>query len=137
LEGEDVDSFGKKLLQAGAGLSSRPPEEIVSSDLKVYEADGMRFAIGQVEVTDLVQLEEHHRELYDATKELRDGRGLDFAMLMVTDVVGGSSRLILADAPPELEDLPYRRESENLLVAEGVVSRKKQLLPVVLSLLED
>ncbi len=58
-------------------------------------------------------------------------------MVMVTDVVGGSSRLILSDPPPELDDLPYRRESKKLMLAEGVVSRKKQLLPVVLSLLEN
>lgn len=137
LEEETVETFGNKLLQAGAGLSSRDPGEIVSSDLKVYETNGVRFAIGQVEVTDPVQLEEHYGELYEATRELREVRALDFAMLMVTDVVGGSSRLILADAPPELEDLPYRKESDKLLIADGLVSRKKQLLPVVLSLLED
>jgi manganese-dependent inorganic pyrophosphatase len=137
LEGESVESFGRQLLQAGVGLSSRDPEDIVGSDLKVYEADGRRFAIAQVEVSDPLQIEEHLPDLYQATRALQESRGLDFAMLMVTDVVGGSSSLILSDPPPELDDLPYRRESEKLMLAEGVVSRKKQLLPVVLSLLEN
>ncbi len=58
-------------------------------------AGGLRFAIAQAEVTDLVQLDEHQERLTQALIALRDQRGLDFAMLMVTDVVGGSSRLLL------------------------------------------
>ena len=57
-------------------------------------------------------------------------------MLMVTDVVGGSSRLILTNDLPILGDLPYPKQPDGTLLAEDVVSRKKQLLPVVLGLLE-
>jgi manganese-dependent inorganic pyrophosphatase len=58
-------------------------------------------------------------------------------MLMVTDVVGNASRLILVDAPPILDDMPYLRKSDGTFLAEGMVSRKKQLLPAVLGLLEE
>lgn len=136
LAGESVQSYGKQVLNASAGLSARKPEEIVSTDLKVYEAGGFRFAITQAEVTDLLQLAEHLEALRVALTALRDKRGLDFAMLMVTDVVGGSSRLILTDEPPQLSDLPYPPQPDGTRLAEGVVSRKKQLLPVVLGLLE-
>jgi manganese-dependent inorganic pyrophosphatase len=68
---------------------------------------------------------------------LRAQRSLDFAMLMVTDVVKNSSRLVLVNAPPVLQDLPYPRQPDETHLATGVVSRKKQLLPVVLGLLEE
>lgn len=136
LAGENIQSFGKQVLDAGAGLTSRDPDEVVSTDLKVYEADSYRFAIAQAEVTDLVQLSEHLEKLNRALKGLRDKRALDFAMLMVTDVVRGSSRLLVTDEPPELSDLPYPTQPDGTRRAEGVVSRKKQLLPVVLGLLE-
>jgi manganese-dependent inorganic pyrophosphatase len=136
LAGESVQSYGKQILSASAGLSARKPDEIVSTDLKIYEAGGYRFAIAQAEVTDLLQLAEHLESLRAALTALRDKRGLDFAMLMVTDVVNGSSRLILTDEPPELSDLPYPPQPDGTRLAEGVVSRKKQLLPVVLGLLE-
>ncbi len=136
LAGETVQSYGKQVVDAGAGLSSRDPDEVVSTDLKVYEADSYRFAIAQAEVTDLVQLAEHLEKLNKALKALRDKRALDFAMLMVTDVVRGSSRLLITDEPPELGDLPYPTQPDGTRRAEGVVSRKKQLLPVVLGLLE-
>lgn len=137
LTGETIQSYGKQVLNAGAGLSSRRPDEVVSTDLKAYEAGDYRFAISQAEVTDLLQLTEHMEALNTSLKTLRDQRALDFAMLMVTDVVGGSSRLLITNEPPELGDLPYPRDQDGSRFAEGVVSRKKQLLPVVLGLLES
>jgi manganese-dependent inorganic pyrophosphatase len=137
LEGETILSFGEQLLNAGSGLASRAPQEIVSTDIKMYEAGGYNFAIAQAEVTDLLQLEEHLGPLRQSLQELRDKRGLDFAMLMVTDVVQGSSRLLLTDEIPVLSELPYPRLLDGTRKAEGVVSRKKQLLPVVLGLLES
>jgi manganese-dependent inorganic pyrophosphatase len=137
LKGETVQSFGTALLSAGAGLSNRKPEEIVSNDIKAYEAGGFKLAIAQAEVTDLVQLAEHLAPLTKALDELKDKRGLDFAMLLITDIVRGSSRLILSsNAPPILDDLPYPPLNDGTRQAKGVVSRKKQLLPVVLGLLE-
>src|SRR5688572_27861319 len=137
LKGETIESYGKAILSAGAGLSNRKPEEIVSTDIKAYEAGGFKLAIAQAEVTDLMQLAEHLESLTKALNDLRDKRGLDFAMLLVTDVVRGSSRLMISsNHPPILNDLPYPPLPDNTRDAPGVVSRKKQLLPVVLGLLE-
>ncbi|HCB02460.1 MAG TPA: hypothetical protein DEP19_08770 [Anaerolineae bacterium] len=137
MKGETIESFGKNLLSAGAGLSHRKPEEIVSTDIKAYEAGGFKLAIAQAEVTDLMQLEEHLESLTKALDDLRDKRGLDFAMLLITDVVRGTSRLMISsNYPPILNDLPYPPLPDFTRDAPGVVSRKKQLLPVVLGLLE-
>jgi manganese-dependent inorganic pyrophosphatase len=136
LAGETIKSYGEQVLHAGSGLNTRSAEEIVNTDLKLYEAGGLAFAIAQVEVTDLLQLDEHREALLKALMDLRDRRGLNFAMLMVTDVLRGSSRLLLTNEPPALGDLPYPLQTDGSRMAEGVVSRKKQLLPVVLGLLE-
>jgi manganese-dependent inorganic pyrophosphatase len=136
LAGEKIQSYGQQVLTAGAGISTRDPEDVVSNDLKLYEAGGFRFAVAQAEVTDLVELEDHLEQIKGALEALRERRGLDFAMLMVTDVVGKSSRLVVVNPPPVLDDLPYPRIN-GLLIAEGLVSRKKQLLPAVLGLLES
>lgn len=137
LAGETVQSFGKKVLDSGAGLATRDPQMIVTSDLKLYEAGGMEFAIAQVEVTSLLQLDEHLEQLKQALEQLQQSRGLSFSMLMVTDVVSGSSRLLISNEPPVLGGLPYPRQPDGTRLAEGVVSRKKQLLPIVLGLLES
>jgi manganese-dependent inorganic pyrophosphatase len=136
LSGETIHSFGEQLIHSGAGLATRDPAEIVNADLKMYEAGGFRFGIAQVEVTNFAQLADHLGTLHQALVALRDGNGLDFAMLMVTDVVRSSSRLLITDDVPALEVLPYSHLADGTLRAKGVVSRKKQLLPVVLGALE-
>jgi manganese-dependent inorganic pyrophosphatase len=136
LAGETIETYGKAIIQAGAGLESRDSMDIVSSDLKLYQAGGFTFAIAQAEVTNQLQLTDNLERVTDALNKLREQRGLDFAMLMVTDVVGNSSRLVLVNPPPLLDDLPYPKLQDGSFQAEDVVSRKKQLLPVVLGLLE-
>jgi manganese-dependent inorganic pyrophosphatase len=136
LEGETIESYGEHVIKAGTGITSRDPNQLVRTDTKVYQAGGLDFAIAQAEVTDLLLLKERLPFLKQALCDLRDKRGLDFAMLMVTDVVDSSSRLLLTDELPILGDLPYPKQIDGTLLAEDVVSRKKQLLPVVLGLLE-
>ncbi len=137
LKGETLQSYGQSILTAGVGLANRRPEEIVSTDIKQFEAGGLKFAIAQVEVTDLLQIGEHLEPLRQALDALKDKRGLDFAILLITDVVRSTSRLLLTSSPPPiLNDLPYPPLSDGTRDAPGVVSRKKQLLPIVLGLLE-
>lgn len=136
LKGESIDSFGDAVLKAGAGISTRDPDEIVTSDTKTYNSGGLNFGIAQAEVTDLVQVDKHLPELKEALEKLRVNKALDFTILMVTDVVQGSSRLIFINPPSVFDDLPYPGRSDGTRFAKGVVSRKKQLLPVILSILE-
>lgn len=137
LKGDTLQSFGEQVLQAGAGLSTRDPQEIVSTDMKTYEAAGLKFAVAQAEVTDLMQLRDYLKPIQTSLEILQQTRSLDFTMLMVTDVVRGSSSLVSINTPPILEDLPYPRQADGTRLAKGVVSRKKQLLPAILSLLGE
>jgi manganese-dependent inorganic pyrophosphatase len=137
LAGETIQSYGKSVIQAGVGLESRDAMDIVTTDLKLYQAGRYNFAIAQAEVTNQLQLSDNLERVTVALGSLCAQRGLDFAMLMVTDVVGNSSRLVMVNPPPILDDLPYPHLADGTLQADGVVSRKKQLLPVVLGLLEE
>ncbi|MEM7347744.1 MAG: DHHA2 domain-containing protein, partial [Chloroflexota bacterium] len=132
LAGQTIQSFGEQLLQAGSGLASRAPDEIVNGDFKMYEAGGLKFGVSQVEVTNRSQLREHLEELQVAIIKAQNEKNLDFVMLMVTDVVRKASRLLLTSEVPALESLPFPRRPDNTFDAEGVVSRKMQLLPAIL-----
>jgi manganese-dependent inorganic pyrophosphatase len=136
LEGETIESYGAQILEAGAGLATRDPAEIVSADFKVYDTEGIRFGISQVEVTNFGHLGDHLDALRDALIGLSESKGLEFVMLMVTDVVRRTSRLLITDIVPALDILPYPKLADGTLDAQGIVSRKKQLLPVILGALE-
>lgn len=136
LKNETLESYAEKILSAGSGLGTRPADEIINGDLKIYNAGEYKFSISQVEVTDLYELNKHLDSLGKALKNFRESKDLNFSVMMVTDVVRGSSKLILEEPPAILEDLPYKHNSDGTLIAEDVVSRKKQLVPAILSLLE-
>lgn len=133
---ENIRTFAEKVLAAGSGLKTRSSEEIVSGDIKQYASGSLQFAVAQVEVESLYELEECRLEISEALEALRISRKLDFIILMVTDVTKGSSRLLMENTPLILNDLPYKLLADGTLHADGIVSRKKQLIPAILSLLE-
>lgn len=134
---ETFDSFGRKVISAGSGLHTRPAEDVVTTDLKIYHQEPFQFAIAQAEVSDMVEVGEYIPKLQKALEDMQTRKGLDFAMLMVTDVVDGSSRLFVSNPPPLLAGLPYKPLPDGTWFADGIVSRKKQLLPVILGILEQ
>jgi manganese-dependent inorganic pyrophosphatase len=133
---ETLESFAEKILGAGTGLGSQPASEIINRDVKTYNSGGYKFAISQAEVSDLYELNNHKDDLQKALKEFRESRAFDFSVLMVTDVVRGSSRILVENTPAILDDLPFEKNQDGTLSAKGMVSRKKQLVPTILSLLE-
>jgi manganese-dependent inorganic pyrophosphatase len=131
-----IVSFGEALLAAGAGLTVHDVGAILNSDLKIYEAGEFKFGIAQAEVANRHELDERLEALQAGLEDMCEARGLGLAVLMVTDVVRGASRLVLAGQHVAvLDDLPYVRRADGTLDAPDVVSRKKQLLPAILGLL--
>jgi manganese-dependent inorganic pyrophosphatase len=128
--------YGWQLLQAGAGLESRSTESIVSGDYKEYDSAGLRFGVAQVEVTDMLEIESRLDELRAALCAMEKNRGLNFAALMVTDIVGGTSRLLTCLDSHYLDGLPYPRRHDGTSEMPGIVSRKKQLIPAIFSALQ-
>jgi manganese-dependent inorganic pyrophosphatase len=134
LKGEaEIEELGQALLASGAGLGTRSPDEVVNSDLKFYEQNGLTAGIAQVEVASFEELAPRLADLHEALSRLADSRKLGLALLMVTDVVRGNSRLVVQGQSRIIGALPYGQLSDNTLEAPGVVSRKKQLLPAVLA----
>jgi len=132
---ENFHAYGEAVLAAGAGLAVRPMDAVLNTDLKLYEGGDMTFGIAQVEVPNLHELDGRLGEIIEGLNALAEARGLGLAVLMVTDVVRGTSRLVLAGKQAAvLDELPYQRLPDGTLDAPDVVSRKKQLLPAILGL---
>ncbi|MBE2271903.1 MAG: inorganic diphosphatase, partial [Anaerolinea sp.] len=132
-----INAVGDELLGAGAGLGTRPADQIINTDIKFYEENGARVGLAQTEVTNFSEINERLPELLAALNKLADSQKLSLALLMITDVVRGNSRLVAVGQPRLLNALPYAHIGENLLDAPGIMSRKKQLLPMVLAALSE
>jgi manganese-dependent inorganic pyrophosphatase len=134
---QSIADFGQQLLASGAGLGMRPVEEIINTDIKYYETNGAKVGIAQVEVANLSELAPRLDALRKALVEMTKSQKLTLALLMVTDVVLGNSRLVAVGQPRVIATLPYARLDDDTLDAPGIMSRKKQLLPTVLAVLSQ
>lgn len=127
-----VQEFGEKLFSISDNLATQDPDEMILSDFKKYENGGTKMGVGQCEATTLADVNEYAQTYIDALQKVADSQGLDWAILMVTDVLRENSVLLVSDYRAN-RDLPYTRLDKQIYDMPGVVSRKKQLLPILLS----
>lgn len=132
-----VQTLGRKLLMAGAGLGTRLPDEIVKADLKFYEINRQKIAISQVEVTSFETVDARLPELQTALEKLLHDENLILALLMITDILRGDSYLVVEGSTALVAHLPFSRLPNGAFTAPGIVSRKKQLAPMILAGLDN
>jgi manganese-dependent inorganic pyrophosphatase len=131
ITGLSRDEQTKRLFSRLKALQERDPHEVVGADFKVYEEAGLRFGIGQAEVTTLVDADSYADRLIGALEDVAREKGLDWTMLMITDVVKGDSLLLTNGFRDGDGRLVYHRLGDRMYRLSGVLSRKKQLLPEV------
>ena len=135
--GLDIEGYGRELLEKSAVLGKIPPEEIITADFKQYNESGVNFGVGQAEVTSLERLGEQKTGLLNGLEDIRKNRNLDWAMLLITDVIKENS-VLLSTSFPDAEDLlVYKKTEDGLFDLPGILSRKKQLLPELLRVLDE
>lgn len=134
---ESLERFANEMFSTGATLEGRDPLKLVQTDFKEYQENGKHFGIGQCEVTTLSDVDEYKDALFGALETVRQENKLDFVLLMITDVVHENS-VLLSDGLSRYEPkLAYTKESDHKFLLPGVLSRKKQLLPEILRVLEE
>ncbi|MBO5770073.1 MAG: putative manganese-dependent inorganic diphosphatase [Spirochaetales bacterium] len=133
---EDMHKFAQDLFSSASSLAEQDPMKVVEADLKKYFEAGCRFAIGQVEVTNLVEIDSLKEKYIAAVGKERVISNLDWCMLLVTDVINDESVLITTGHDKESR-FYWEKKGDNYYSLPGILSRKKQLLPEVLRILED
>lgn len=133
--GESGESIMQGLLSVASPLTSMSPDKAIVCDAKTYQEGGRKFVLAQIEESQMSVFHQHAKALGLAMERAVAAGGLDFMALMVTDPVRGNSELLFRGAASVLRALPYRRGEHGTLLMPGVLSRKKQLLPEILSAL--
>ena len=131
----DLEAFNHELFSSNTSLSSLDPKKVVGGDFKKYDEHGVKFGIGQVEVSNLVEVPSLVDTYRNALDDEKSRNGLDWAMLLVTDVFKEISMLITTGYDNEYRFL-YEKLGDSFYNLPGILSRKKQLLPEVIRVLE-
>lgn len=126
--GVEVQAFGNEMFSHMESLSTQNPEKAILSDFKRYTEKGTNFGIGQCEVTTLQDVDEYKGAFLAALEDVRAKNGLDWAVVMITNVMKENSILLTTECRAA-RFLPYVPLENGILDMPGVMSRKKQLLP--------
>ena len=127
----DIKELGNEILIAGSNISGREAGELVRQDLKEYSEGKVVYTVSQIEVGNtkevLTRKEEFIKEL---EIECRSRKAL-FSCLLVTDITTLSSIMLIHSDPKFEQFINFPKQEDNAYYLQGVVSRKKQLIPLL------
>lgn len=132
----DLEQFVREFFEVGSSLRTHAAEKVVREDCKEFEDRGHRFSISQIEEIGFELFWDRRDELLQALIQLTQERNLEFSALLVTDIISNGSLLLLSHEPEFWEAINYPTVERQLYKLDDVVSRKKQLLPLISRLLE-
>ena len=138
IAGVNSEQLADDIFNSGSVILANPPEKIVRSDYKIYEEEGIRFAVSQVEELGFGNFWDHAKPIAAALGELREEERLAFAALLVTDINTQNSLLLVKGDATLIQRISYAHvEQDEIFDLPGIVSRKKQLIPYLSSLLKE
>lgn len=130
IAGIDIKEYGLEMLKAGTDLDDFTAKELINLDAKELDKNGIKFVIGQVNTVDIPSVLERQEELEKAIEEELKEKELALFVLAITDILNSNSEiLVLGEKSSVVEKAFDKKLENNRAFLEGVVSRKKQLLP--------
>ncbi len=130
-------TYSSQMFAFGTSLTDRNSEELILGDFKEYNTGNITFGVGQIEVVCFDEFDKIKKQLIEQINKIRLSRSYHFAALLVTDIISSNSRLVFDGIPVLCNCLDYPLLEPNIAELKGVLSRKKQLLPYLLTLFKS
>ena len=130
-----IEEFAKEMFKAGSNLKDKAPEEIFYQDYKKFIAEGdIMFGVGQISSMDEEELKEIKKKLEPFMVSECGRHGVTRVYFMLTSIMNRSTELLFyGEGSREMAESAFGMEAEDgSLYLEGVVSRKKQLIPALM-----
>ncbi|WP_462409737.1 manganese-dependent inorganic pyrophosphatase [Neobacillus sp. Marseille-QA0830] len=132
IAGVDADQYGLEMLKAGADVRDKSIEELLSLDAKGFEMGGSKVTIAQVNVVDVNDVLARQDEIENAISAKISEQNLDLFLFVVTDILTNDSVGLALGSKANAVEKAYNVTLENnTATLKGVVSRKKQIVPVL------
>ncbi|MDT9026478.1 MULTISPECIES: manganese-dependent inorganic pyrophosphatase [Rossellomorea] len=132
IAGVDAEVYGLEMLKAGANMSTKSVAELVTLDAKEFSMGNAKVEVAQINVVDVNDVFGRQAEVEAAMETMIKEKGLDLFLLVVTDILeNDSTALALGSKAAEVEKAFNVTLQNNTALLKGVVSRKKQIVPVL------
>lgn len=133
----DIQTIGKEILTAGSRIKDRSAAEVIHQDMKEYKEAKVSYTVSQIEVGNLKEIMDRKKEFLEELEiERRSNKAL-FASLLVTDITQLSSLLFIEYDERFEQFITFPKQEKNIYFLKDVVSRKKQLVPLLTEQVEN
>ncbi|WP_046216165.1 manganese-dependent inorganic pyrophosphatase [Paenibacillus wulumuqiensis] len=132
IAGVDAEKYGLDMLKAGADLSGKSVEQLISLDAKEFQMGDAKVEIAQVNTVDVNDVLSQKAALETAINAVIEKKGLDLFLFVVTDILNNDSVGLALGKRTDVVEKAYNVSLDNhTAMLKGVVSRKSQVVPVL------
>lgn len=132
----DYEKYAIEMFKAGTSLKGKTVKEVVSTDIKKFHNDDITFAISQIFTLDYEEILNKKEEYVKEISNINENKEYDFTILLVTDIIKNGSYILFTDtAKTYLENAFNISNLEQGYYLEGLVSRKKQIVPQIMDVM--
>ena len=137
IAGIDAKSYALDMLKAGTDISDLSAGEIVELDAKLLEESGKRIIIDQVNTAEINDVFSRREEIEKAMNNEISDKNLNLFIFVITDIINTNSKLIVLGPDSSIAEKAFntKLDNEHSMLLEGVVSRKKQIVPPIVKCL--
>lgn len=134
-----VEEFAREMFKAGSNLKSKEPEEIFYQDFKTFSINDVSFGVGQINAMTREELAEIKERIKPYMEASLGKMSVNMAFFMLTDIIGESTELLfVGNNAEELIENAFNVSLEgDSFRLDGVISRKKQLIPSLMSTIQQ
>jgi len=137
IAGVDYKTYGTELLKAGTSLKGKTKEELLYTDYKIFTINEKNIGIGQIMTMNFDEIKEELEEYVTLLNQVAENNNHLFETLFVTDIIKNGSYVLYSDRAKNVLELAYSIENiEQGHFLPGCVSRKKQMVPYIIDVLD-
>ena len=127
----NCEEYGLEMLKAGTDLSEFSPEELINIDSKPFTTNGIKYQVAQVNTACINDVLKEKQEIENAMNEFMQANAEQLFVLLITDILENNSQVIAIGNQSIVEGAFGVKLEDNMAFLPGVVSRKKQVVPVL------
>ena len=133
-----ANEYGLDMLKAGTDLSTYSSQEVINLDAKMFEKNDKKIVVAQVNTADIDDVFSRREELEFAMEKEIAEKKIDLFIFVITDIINTNSKIIALGAEKGLAEKAFGKKLDELdsMMLEGVVSRKKQIAPPLLEVID-
>lgn len=135
---EDYEKFGMDMLIAGTSLDDMSADSIINADMKAFIMGGYNISISQINTVDIEGVLKRKDEILASLDLEVKKNGYNMAILVITDIINAGSMLLVTGETHSIIERAFNvKVVDNSAWLEGVVSRKKQVVPFLMASIQS